>query len=185
MSEPERAGGPGEPRTARLRLRPYQAGDLDLIASLYADSRVTAYTKLGPRTRGEVRTILDGYVAAWAADGIGMYALFLATSGDYVGEFGLFRLQGRGEMALRYALRESFWGQGLTTEAGAAVLDDAFGRGGLDRVVSIVQRRNPASGRVMEKLGFTLERSAWDGDNEILIHTLERARWIAAAGAAV
>lgn len=176
MSEPEGAGGPGEPRTDRLRLRPYRRGDLDLIASLHADSRVTAYTKLGSRTRQEVRAILDGYVAAWTERGIGMYALFLATSGDYVGEFGLFRLQGRGEMALRYALRERFWGQGLTTEAGAAVLDDAFGRGGLDRVVSIVQRRNPASGRVMEKLGFTLERAAWDGDTEILIYALERER---------
>ena len=177
MSAPERGGGPGELRTARLRLRPYRRGDLDLIASLYADNRVTAYTKLGSRTRQEVRAILDGYVAAWVADGIGMYALFLATSSDYVGEFGLFRLKSRGEMALRYALRESSWGQGLITEAGAAVLDDAFGRGGFDRVVSIVQRRNPASGRVMEKLGFTMERTAWDGDNEIQIHALERARW--------
>ena len=87
-------------------------------------------------------------------------------------------------MALRYALRESFWGQGLTTEAAAAVLDDAFRRGGLDRVVSIVQRRNPASGRVMEKLGFTLERTAWDGDNEIQIHALERAQWDKPPGAA-
>lgn len=175
---------PGELRTARLRLRPYRADDLDPLAALYADARVTAYTKLGARTRQEARAILDGYVAGWAADGIGMYALFLAAGGDYVGEFGLFRLRSRGEMALRYALAESFWGQGLTSEAGAAVLDDAFGRGGLARMVSIVQRRNPASTRVMEKLGFTLERTAWDGDSEILIHTLGRQQWNQARSAA-
>jgi RimJ/RimL family protein N-acetyltransferase len=34
-----------------------------------------------------------------------------------------------------------------------------FVEGGLDRIVSIYEAENTASGRVMERLGFTLERT--------------------------
>jgi RimJ/RimL family protein N-acetyltransferase len=166
-----------ELRSPRLRLRPYRAEDLDLIAALYADPRVTAYTKLGLRDRAESRAVLEGYIAEWSERGVGMFALFLEPAGDFVGEFGVFRLDAEGDMALRYALFESYWGQGLIAEAGGAVLDDAFGRAGLPRLLSIVQRRNPASGRVVEKLGFSVERTAWDGEIELLVYALDRRTW--------
>ena len=56
-----------------------------------------------------------------------------------------------------WRLLEAYRGQGLATEVGAAAVDWGFTEGGLDRIVSIYEPENAASGRVMERLGFTYE----------------------------
>ena len=95
----------------------------------------------------------------------------------YVGEFGLFVHREAGAMALRYALVKDYWGRGLATEAARATLDDAFGTKRLARVVSVVQTVNVASLRIMEGLGFEVERRAMDGASEIIFYSLSRAQW--------
>lgn len=45
-------------------------------------------------------------------------------------------------------------GNGYATEAAQAVLDYAFRNIGLERVIGKFLRRNPASGRVLQKLGM-------------------------------
>ena len=64
----------------------------------------------------------------------------------------------------KYRTREIGWvfdpayqGQGYATEAARAVLDLAFGRLGLHRVVATCDPRNRASYRVMERLGMRRE----------------------------
>ncbi len=163
--------------TERLWLRPYEARDLDHIVALYADPEVTAYTKLGRRSAEQSERILAGYVADWQSLGLGMRALFLKPARAYVGEFGLFVHRQAGAMALRYALAKDCWGRGLATEAARATLDDAFGAKRLARVVSVVQTVNVASLRIMERLGFEVERRAMDGDSEIIVYSLSRAQW--------
>ena len=44
---------------------------------------------------------------------------------------------------------------GLATEAGAAAVEFGFTAGDLERIVSIYEPENAASGRVMDHLGFT------------------------------
>ena len=50
-----------------------------------------------------------------------------------------------------------FWGRGYAPEAAGAVLQYAFEELGLNRVWAQHFTRNPASGRVLEKLGFQRE----------------------------
>lgn len=162
--------------TSRLVLRPYGPGDLEHVAALYGDPDVTAYTKLGRRGRAQCRTILDGYVRDWETHGFGMFAVFPKPPGAFAGECGLFVLGPGGDAALRYAIHKDHWGQGLTGEALEAVLSWAFGEVGLPRIVSVVQVRNRASIRVMEKLGFQVERTGHDtdADADVLFYALER-----------
>ena len=56
-----------------------------------------------------------------------------------------------------YWLGEPFWGRGIASEAAAAVTEYAFGQFGLVRVFASVFEWNPASRRVLEKAGFSLE----------------------------
>jgi RimJ/RimL family protein N-acetyltransferase len=56
---------------------------------------------------------------------------------------------------LGYWLDEPFWGGGLASEAGAAVRDFAFQTLKLEGLKSGHAADNPASGRVLSKLGFT------------------------------
>jgi [ribosomal protein S5]-alanine N-acetyltransferase len=56
-----------------------------------------------------------------------------------------------------YWLGEQFWGRGIMTEAVSAVTDFCFRNFLFRRISAEVFANNPASGRVLEKAGFTLE----------------------------
>ena len=74
-------------------------------------------------------------------------------------------------------------GRGLATEAGAAAVEFGFTAGGLERIVSIYEPDNVASGRVMERLGFTHDRTTvGPRGEEVVVMVLERQRWRAGAG---
>jgi len=61
----------------------------------------------------------------------------------------------RGEVG--YALHPDFAGRGLATEGARVMLDIAFGRLDLRRVIGRVDARNQASARVLAKLGLRHE----------------------------
>jgi [ribosomal protein S5]-alanine N-acetyltransferase len=56
-----------------------------------------------------------------------------------------------------YWLGEEFWGRGIMTETVIAVTDFYFANFPLRRISAEVFANNPASARVLEKAGFTLE----------------------------
>ena len=56
---------------------------------------------------------------------------------------------------LGYWIGVPWWNRGYATEAGRALLDFGFGTLGLHRIMAHHMMRNPASGRVMQKLGMT------------------------------
>jgi RimJ/RimL family protein N-acetyltransferase len=72
-----------------------------------------------------------------------------------------------GSVQLGYWLRTDMWGQGLTTEAGTAVIDFAFRRLNLHRIELHADTRNSASIRVAEKLGFSRVGVLRDGERGI------------------
>jgi len=58
---------------------------------------------------------------------------------------------------LGYWLGEEFWARGVMTEAVRAFTDFCFDRFSLRRIYAEPFGNNPASGRVLEKAGFTFE----------------------------
>ena len=56
-----------------------------------------------------------------------------------------------------YCFEQAAWGHGYATEAGGSLLQWTFDALGLNRVQAEVDTRNPASARVLEKLGFFRE----------------------------
>jgi RimJ/RimL family protein N-acetyltransferase len=78
-----------------------------------------------------------------------------------------------------WRLAEAYRGQGLATEAGSAAVDWGFTEGGLERIVSIYEPENAPSGRVMERLGFTYERttSGTPRGETVRVMELTRERW--------
>ncbi|MEC2715406.1 GNAT family N-acetyltransferase [Bacillus cereus] len=59
-----------------------------------------------------------------------------------------------------YALSYDKWGKGYATEATYALLQYAFLKIGIERVVAVVFPENKASVRVLKKLGFQFEEFA-------------------------
>ena len=83
-----------------------------------------------------------------------MYPRFLITRARDAALIGCIGIDlTEGEVELGYWIARPYWGQGYATEAGRAVLDVARMLGH-ERIVASHFLDNPASGRVLAKLGF-------------------------------
>lgn len=91
-----------------------------------------------------------------AADhgGLGFWRVESRADGAFYGLGALLRMPSGDDVELAYRLARPAWGQGIASEAGAALLDHAFRTLGLPRVVAVTYPENRPSQRVLEKLGF-------------------------------
>ena len=82
--------------------------------------------------------------------------IFLRTDGapELIGSIGLGPF-GAGEVELGYWIARRHWGRGFATEAGKAIIANARDTLRLRRLHAGHFLDNPASGRVLAKLGFT------------------------------
>jgi ribosomal-protein-alanine N-acetyltransferase len=161
--------------TERLELRPLAPDDLDEMATLLGDAEALALWG-DPLDRDGARDWIDRNIARYERDGFGRCAVLWRATGEFVGDCGLVRtlVEDQPEVELGWIVRGSWWGRGIATEAAAAWRDLAFGTLGLDRIVSMVSGRNPASRRVAEKLGMTVEREALWGGLPHLVYSMRR-----------
>ena len=163
-----------ELRTARLRLRPYRAEDFEtLFAELVLDPEVTGLWKdyADPSLSvADKRAMAQHDLGAWIEEGIAAgYPTFvieaadpaLGPAGDFVGAAGVFPPENAWgpEPEVGCLLASRHHGRGLATEALNAIIADATSRLGIPVVVAIVDEANGASIRLVEKCGFSLERS--------------------------
>ena len=153
--------------TERLLLRRWRQEDLDPYAELCADPSVMRWIGNGRiRTREECAKAISAFERAWDEHGFGLFALELQASGRLIGFVGLsvpdFLPEILPSVEIGWRLAADQWGQGLATEGARAALAFGFGQAGLDRIVSIHQVGNDASGRIMEKLGMRFERETID-----------------------
>jgi len=161
--------------TARLRLRPYRSQDIGRIHDvLYGDPAVRRLTG-GVSTCAETQETIERYAAAHERDGYSYWAVIQRDTGDLVGEAGLKPLDDAGpEVELGYAFAKRYWGRGYATEAGRAVLDEAFRALGFAQVFATAREENAASRHVLEKLGFSDAHRAEPRHPDLLYFVLER-----------
>ena len=85
------------------------------------------------------------------------FAITLRTEGHFIGVMGL-ELEREHERAeLGYWIGKPYWGCGYATEAAKAVVAHGFQVLKLNRIYAYYFTRNPASGRVLEKIGMRYE----------------------------
>ena len=86
--------------------------------------------------------------------------MLAVTEREAAGVIGLCRLVLRPELEegeLWYLLQPPRWGRGLVAEAARALVDHGFQQLALHRIRARCLPENPASARVLEKLGFRRE----------------------------
>jgi [ribosomal protein S5]-alanine N-acetyltransferase len=83
-----------------------------------------------------------------------VWAITRLESGELVGMVGLNPGPGHDTAELGYYVARGSWGIGIATEAAKRVVGYGFGTLGLRRLTSGYFLDNPASGRVLSKLGF-------------------------------
>ncbi len=146
--------------TERLRLRAFQASDLDAYAAMQANPEVMRHLVMGrTSTRVEVWRTMATSLGQWALRGYGMWACAKIDGGAFVGSVGIFQPLDWPEPEIAYSLDRPFWRQGFATEAAIAARDWFFAHVSLDRVASFIRPDNHASKRVAERLGAIRERT--------------------------
>ncbi|MGQ0559185.1 MAG: GNAT family N-acetyltransferase [Sphingosinicella sp.] len=141
-------------RTRRLLLRPGWREDAPALFRAIADERIVR--NLGRAPWPYAMADAEQFLARELdrADE-GRFLIFLRSEGapELIGGIGFGRLD-LDEVELGYWIARPHWGRGFATEAGRAVIDIVRNGLRLKRLIAGHFTDNPASGRVLAKLGF-------------------------------
>lgn len=139
-------------RTERLMLRPGFAEDAPMLAKAIADEQIVRNLATAPWPYGLADA--EAFLAAPRDPALPSFLIFERTGGAplLVGACGLGR-RPSGAVELGYWISRPHWGRGLATEAGRQLVEIARTLQ-LSRLEASHFVDNPASGRVLEKLGF-------------------------------
>ena len=139
-------------RTSRLLLRPGWAEDAPVLAQAIADEMIVRNLSTAPWPFG-LRDA-EAFLSAPRDPVLPSFLIFERTGGEpvLVGACGLGR-RPSGAVELGYWIAREHWGRGFATESATALLEIARALG-LERLEASYFTDNPASGRVLEKLGF-------------------------------
>ena len=157
-AEPRREPRLPEPtvlETERLTLRPFSLADVDDVLA-YADdpewSRYTPFVPLPYLRRHAELFVASQVLVDWDENP----SFAIVHAGRVAGATSL-RVVAAGLARLGYGVARRLWGEGLASEAAAAVVDYGFETLSLAKVFATTEAGNVASVRVMEKLGMTRE----------------------------
>jgi RimJ/RimL family protein N-acetyltransferase len=145
--------------TPRLRLRAFAEADIAGLISLAGNYEVAKNTLNIPHpyTEADAHHWLQLTRQGHAQDTAYAFALELRTTGEFIGGIGLTLALRFDRAEAGYWLGQPYWGQGLATEALAAVLQFGFNELKLNKIYATHIASNPASGRVMLKNGLVKE----------------------------
>lgn len=88
------------------------------------------------------------------------WGLVLKATGELFGSAGVQLNEEYGLWELGYNIMKKYWNLGLTTEAAERIVRFANEELGVCRLLGRHAKDNPASGRVMEHLGFVYQRDS-------------------------
>jgi ribosomal-protein-alanine N-acetyltransferase len=171
--------------TERLMLRPfipYDAFDVERLAG----AREVADTTLNiphPYPHGGAAEWIRLHGPAWDDGTSATFAIVGKKTGALVGAISLIIKREHRRAELGYWIALDCWNRGYATEASRRMIDFGFEILGLHRIEARHFLRNPASGRVMEKLGMQKEGQErdwaikWDRFETLAVYSILEPEW--------
>jgi RimJ/RimL family protein N-acetyltransferase len=148
-------------RTARCTLAPVTPADAAELHRLWITPGVRRFlwddVVIPPARAAEV---VSTSLGLFAQHRFGLWAARLTDTPEIVGCTGIWPFRSEQAFELLYGIAEPLWGQGYAGEIAAAILDYCYTTLGMPLVGASIDAPNVASGRVLEKLGFTRVRRA-------------------------
>ena len=145
--------------TPRLILRELVTQDSEAIFRIRGDYEVTQYNT-GPayERREQAADLIEAIAHAYQEKAELRWGITLKGDDTVIGMCGFnYWIRQDSRASVGYDLAHQYWGQGIMTEAIRAIVAFGFEQMGLNRIEADADARNPASGRVLEKVGFRRE----------------------------
>ncbi len=171
--------------TERLVLRAFTLADAKRVQELAGAFEIADTTGHMPHP------YLDGMAEEWIqslddefkhGDGA-TFAMTQRASGELMGAIGLTISQHNQRAEMGYWIGVPYWNHGYTSEAARAVVQFAFQELKLNRVYASHFSRNPASGRVMQKIGMQYEGTLrehfvrWAEPEDLVYYGILKSEW--------
>lgn len=175
--------------TPRLWLRPFRSGDGGAIFRNWASSEaVTRFLSWPAHASPAVsEEVAQDWERQYPDPTFYQWAIVPKNLGEPIGSISVVSQRADAKTAeVGYCIGETWWHQGITREALAAVLDFLLGEVGFERVEARHNLQNPRSGQVMQACGMqpegVLRRAFCDnqGIGDFRIYSLLAAEWRAA-----
>ncbi|MEO8612698.1 MAG: GNAT family N-acetyltransferase [Chloroflexota bacterium] len=145
--------------TKRLMLREIIPTDAEALFRIRGDYEVTKYNIGTAYDRfDQAEDLIAAMAQAYREEKEIRWGIALKPDNTVIGMCGYnywIRRDARGSVG--YDLERAYWGQGVMTEAVAAIVAFGFHNMGLNRIEADADARNPASARVLAKVGFRQE----------------------------
>ncbi len=146
--------------TDRLILREIVETDGEFILDLLNQPSFIKY--IGDRNVRSVDAarefIKTRFIESYKKFSFGLWAVELKETNETIGICGFVKRDSLPEADIGFALLPQFERKGYAFESAAATLSYGKERLNFNRVLAITSKDNFASGRLLEKLGFTFER---------------------------
>ncbi len=171
--------------TARLTLRRLKLTDSEMMFQNWtSDEKVTQFLRWDAhKTIDDTRRMIRQWLDHYQDDSTYYWGIYL-KDGEMIGSIGVtitsdHDLKG----ALGYKIGSRFWNRGYSSEAAKAVVDYMFRNTDIERIDSFSSVKNPASGKVMEKIGMRYEGrlqhyyKTRDGFHDCTLYAIIRKEW--------
>jgi len=141
--------------TSRLTLRPFTKADSFDVQNLVGNVNVSKSTLNIPHPYDDqqAKEWIACHQLQWYQKLAVTYAVVYSSTHDLVGSISLMDIT-RGEASLGYWIGEPYWNMGFCTEASNAIIQFAFKTMKLRKLLANHASNNPASGKVMRKIGM-------------------------------
>ncbi len=143
-------------KTERLTLRKFKESDDTDIFEWASNPKVTRYLSY-PTHESYADSKKIAKLWAEEAQQTDKYNWAIEFGGKVIGNICVVSHDNLWEAGMGWQIDALYWNQGIMTEAATAVFDFLFCEVGFHRISAGHDTRNPASGKVMEKLGMKKE----------------------------
>lgn len=173
-------------QTDRLLLRAFAPADAAAVKRLAGAWAIADTTRSIPHPypEGAAEAWIRSHPRGFATGALHCFAVTVQVNGELTGAVSLMNpVPEAALMEIGYWIGVDYWKHGYCTEAARAVIDYGFAVLGLNRIHGHCLKRNPASGRVMEKLGMTEEGCLrqhirkWNALEDVVIYGILRSEW--------
>jgi RimJ/RimL family protein N-acetyltransferase len=163
--------------TERLVLRPLTLLDEPELAAVLSDAETMRWYPR-PFSDAEVREWIERQMGRYPG-GSGLLGMVEKRTRRLIGDCGAAwqDIEGTAELEIGYHVHRERWGQGFATEAAKAVMEYAFGRFDVARLISMIRPENVQSRRVAEKNGLTVDRVIFWRGYEHCVYQKSRSQW--------